>query len=257
MQSSYNVIKNTCVMDQGNVAIITNININNNNNNKLNAGLETEKKVVATEAAAEANETVMNAKALAADISLRAEAQAEEILARARENAETIKSQAYDLGYKNGEENGYEEAYNSTLRAAEADAAVIINNANEILFNAKLEYEDYIQEKKDEIIKLTINMAEAVLKKELSLDCGLDEMILEVIRDSRNSEMFIIRTRSLYIEDIKTKSVYWKESLGLKAEIFVVADENVGEGNAVIEKSNGKIEIGIGSGMEGIRQALL
>lgn len=244
MQSSYNIIKNTCVVKQGNKEIVT--AINNLCENKEGLALEPED-----------NESILNAEAIARDIVFRAEMAAEELLCKARESAEIIKNDGYEQGYRNGEGKGYSDAYEKTLNSAEQEAEGIINNANNILFNAKLEYEEYIEKNKNEIILLAINMAEAVLKKELSLENGLNEIISEVLRSSRNAQTFIIKASSLYVEEIKAKSLYWRDSLGLKSEIFVVADESVGDGNAVIEKSNGKVEIGLSSGMEGIRQALL
>lgn len=264
MQSSYNVIKNTCVIKQGNKEIVTDTNNVSGNTyycNNENLALSEDE-----------NNTILNAEVIAKDIILkaeveakvkaeelvrRAEAAAEELLCEARESVEAIRNEGYDQGYKNGETQGYKDAYERTLISAKQEAVVIINDASNILFNAKSEYEDYIEKKKDEIILLSINMAEAVLKKELSLETGLDEIISEVLHNSRNVQTFIIKTSSLYVEEIKAKSLYWKESFGLKSEIFVIADESVGDGNAVIEKSNGKVEIGLGSGMEGIRQALL
>jgi flagellar assembly protein FliH len=247
MQSSCNIIKNTNIVTQGNKEIVTNTdNIRNrgssdSNSNRFEIG-ELEE--------AFASETIQ-----------KAQAESEYILQSAKEKAAILEKEAYEKGYSEGLEDGsskgYSDAYENTIKTAEQEAAEIVRKANELLFHAKQEYESYLEAKVKEITLLSINMAENVLKRELAEADGLNAIVLEVLKDSRNAKAFIIRANALHAEEIKNNVDNWRENLGLKAEFFIVADENLGPYYAIIEKNNGSVEIGLEAGMEAIKQSLL
>lgn len=248
MQSSYNVIKNNYVISNGNKEIVTNAS------NIYSANNSNDEEIEVYENENEINkENEAHIKALIEE----AQKQAEEILANANYSAENIKKEAYEGGYEQGSLRGYEDAYEKTLTEARAEAEKIIANANKLLLNANFEYQKYIEDKKKELILLTTNIAEKILKNELSQKDGLDEIILDALKDSKNAESFIIKANEVHCEEIRTHVVEWKSSLGLKSDIFVISDENLGPYDAVIEKNNGRIELGLEAGMEGIRRVLI
>ena len=100
-------------------------------------------------------------------------------------------------------------------------------------------------------------MAEQILKKELKSKDGLNNLVYETIKESRNADTFIIKTNKIHVDEIKSNLSDWKESLGLKSEVFVVADESINAGNAMIEKNNGRVIVGIDIGMKSIREEIL
>lgn len=252
MQSSYNVIKNDQVISQGNKEIVTNIDkLVNNDENIRGDNVEEEINNAKVE------EIIQRAEALANEIIDAANKQSNEILENSRMEAVNIQKEAYDSGYKDGKQQGHSEAYQNTIPQAKAEAEQIISSANKLLFNAKLEYENYIEQNKKQIIQLAINMSENVLKRELKLPDGLNDIVIEVIENSKNSESFIIKTGEVHLEELKKHTKDWKDNMGLKGEIFLIVDETLGDCNAVVEKSNGKVIIGIEAGMDGIRQALV
>jgi len=249
MQSSYNVIKNIDIIPKGNKEIVTTIDNKRkyNNSEGKDPGLENE----------ELKQQRAEEELLANNIVEEANRLSEEIITRAKEAAINIEKGAYENGYETGSQKGYRAGYEEAIKEASTEADKIIESAKELLLNAKLQYEDYLEKKKGEIIQLAINMAETVLKRELSSKDGLNEIILEVLQNSKNAKSFIIKTNDIHIAEIRDKIDDWKLSLGLEGEVFLVAQNNLGEFDAVIEKNNGRVEIGLNAGLEGIRQALL
>lgn len=263
MHSSYNLIKGNNIVPQGNKEITTEFT-------PIKKSLRTLEETSSEElSVAEKNEVLArhmeSYEALAKILVENARRQSEDILSKAFEEAQRLEvetyektyAKAYEEGKQKGEEKAYNQTYNVLLPQAEAEAASLIENAKNILFDAKLQYEAYLESKKDEIINFAINIAEQVLKRELKSKDGLNQLIYETIKESRNADTFIIRTNKICVEEIKSNLSEWKERLGLKAEIFVVSDESITEGNAVIEKNNGLIEVGIDIGMKSIKEEIL
>jgi flagellar assembly protein FliH len=256
MQLSYNVIKNSEVISQGNKEIVTDLEIlkksSLNKSSSVNNDSSNENIVYNL-----VDDIISAAKEEAENIAREANLNYDRLIAAANENVQDIEKRAYEDGYEAGLTTGYNEGYEKSLTEATKEAETIINTAKSVLFNAKLEYQEYLKEKKDDILMLAINMAEVVIKRELSSTEGLNGLLQEALSISKNSETFIIKTSNVYVEELKAKVELWRNTLGLKGEIFILADETVGECNAVIEKNNGKIEIGLKAGMDGIRHALL
>jgi flagellar assembly protein FliH len=251
MQLSYNVIKNSEIISQGNKEIVTDLEALKKSSQLKNNGV-----TVINDSNIDDN-IISTAKEEAENIIQEAKLKHDNLIATANIQAQDIEKKAYESGYEAGMNQGYNEGYESSMTEVAKEAEVIMNNANSILFDAKLEYQEYLKEKKDDILMLAINMAEMVIKRELSSSEGLNGLLLEALNNSKNSESFIIKTSKVYVEELKAKVELWRSTLGLKGEIFILADESVGECNAVIEKNNGKIEIGLKAGMDGIRHALL
>ena len=49
----------------------------------------------------------------------------------------------------------------------------------------------------------------------------------------------------------------WKVQYSVKNDIFVMADDSMEKGNAILEKPSGIVKVGIDIGMEQIRKTLL
>lgn len=242
MQSSNNVIKNIQILKLEHKEIITN-NYIKSYSEALDGGIGADGNIYPE---------VTEARLAAKYIIERANLEREDILSKAAETAKEAKTNGYEAGSK----QGYNEGYDKAIALAKKDAEYIINNANSILLNSRTVFQKYLEDKKDDIINLSINIAEKILKKEVISADALDNLIYGVIDDSKNAKSFIIKTNSIYTENLKSKVDNWKESLGIKGEIFIVADETIQAGNALVEKNDGKVEVGINVGIEGMRQAL-
>ena len=66
----------------------------------------------------------------------------------------------------------------------------------------------------------------------------------------------VIRCNESHVEEFKANIENWKKKYDISGEIFIMADNKLEPGNAWIEKSSGKMEIGIDIGLEKLEQAI-
>lgn len=251
MLSSYSVIKNTSVAKGEAKKITTSYDL------KENEYLETE-----TDLPVEEQERMIQSyKDLAQSILTNAQAKRDEIMRTAYINAEKLEREAYEKGYSQGQQNGYEdgykESYEKHMEAVRQEEKQIEDNLNQMLFQAKLQYEEYLKEKEREIVKLAVEMAEKVVKQKLTEDFGLNNIIEEILVESKNAKSFIIKCNPVHYEELLKQAEQWKAGYLGKSEIFIIQSQAIAPGNAVIEKEDGRIEAGIDIAFEKIRETLL
>lgn len=250
MQSSYNVIKNNRVETNGKKMVDTSYF-----SNKLS---ETQLEDINEEVSEKMIESYEN---LAKSILENARKKGDAMIAKAIEDAHKLEKEAYEKGYAEGRqcgyEDGYREAYDNNIEKALSEAEFIINNANTMLLSAQNQYAEYFEEKKQALIQLSLTMAKHILKKELEKDSGIDNIIFEALSESRSATSCVIRCNGKYVTHLKAQLVSWKERLALKAEIFVVEDNMVEDGNAFIEKDNGRIVVNIEDALDKIQEEIL
>lgn len=190
-----------------------------------------------------------------------AESEKQAILLRVQKEAEAAEKRAYEEGYKQGLQNGYDDgykkAYEETIEKSQAEAENIVNNAESLLKSANENYAQYLQSKRAEIINLALDIAEAVTKKSLSEDSGMNSLIEEALKISKDEETIILRVNSVHIDEIKAQSERWKLSYGIKNDLFIINDDSMEAGNVIIEKPSGIVKVGVDIGMEQIRKVIL
>jgi flagellar assembly protein FliH len=242
MQSSYNVIKNSSILPIGEKLI----------NTQYCPDISSDE----CETSALSEEESQNYNNLIESMLENARRRSEEIIFQAQKDAENFKEKSYAEGYEKGLKVGFDKAYNDTVVVESQRAEEIKKSAEKILFNAKLEYESYLKEKTEEIKLLSVTIAENILMREVSNKDGINEMILNALEDSKNAETFIIKCNSKHGEEIKENLMSWKAKLSFKGDIFIVMDDSISIGKAIIEKNNGKVEVGIEAGLSKIKELL-
>lgn len=183
------------------------------------------------------------------------------IIEESKNKVSEIEKNAYEQGYsqgsKNGYEDGYKEAYEENVEKAKTDAESILNNANNVLEEAKNYVVEYLKANKNQILGLSVSIAEQVLREKFTETSFMDNMILNVIEEYELKENFIIKTNSIYKESLQKQILELKESYKINGDVFVLSDESVEQGNAIIETSKGKLIIGVDSVLKEIKEELL
>ena len=255
MKSSFNVIKNNNVRLKENKVIDT-----------LYFNLESpekdgEKKV---ELNIKEAERLRNQKEtfekLREEIIKNAEIEKEKIIENAYECAGEIEREAYEKGFseglQNGHEDGYKEAYEENIKKAEEEILNAKTQAQEFLMNAQEEYEKYLTDNRNNIISLAMKMAKKLTKKELIEADGLNELIEEALEDAKRCKSVVIRCNKKHKDVIENNIEVWKSKFSIGDKFFVIVDNSLEEGNAIIEKENGISKIGIDVGLEKLKEAL-
>lgn len=252
MQSSFNVFKNTSVKHTGSKEIVTSAEISS---------------AVKAEIEANSRDHIESYENLAKNILENARKQSEQMVARAYQEArsieeaalsqaEQLRNNAYEEGFSQGQQEGFNKAYFDTIEKAKAEGEDIIASAEALLKDAKQEYEAYVQRKSVELNELIVTIAKTVIKREVENSMDISNMIYDALENSKNSQSFIIRCNEKHVEDLKQEINNWKEQLGFFGEIFVLKDESIEPGNALIDKGNGKIEVGINYALQRVRDIL-
>lgn len=247
MQLLYNVIKNNSVKNSGFKPIVTNEELPTTKSEKEN----------------NIKNNIESYENLAKTMIENARRQSEIILSKAYEEARAIEeeasvkaSEAYENAFRQGYEEGYNKIYKEIMEKARTESQAIVLSAEELLKNAKIEYEKYLESKAMEINDLILTIAETILKREVKDRDSINGMIFEVLENSKNAKNFIIRCNSIYVEELKSQVESWKEQLGFFGDIFILKDDSIEPGNALIDKGNGKVTVGVKYALQKIKAIL-
>lgn len=247
MPSLYKVIKNNSVVSQGEKDINTEYKAKN-------------KKVLSEK---NAKDFIDNYEVLARTMLENSRRQSDDILSSTYGEVKKIEEEAYKKGYAKGEKEGYElgvekgnKYYEQMKNKANKEVEILNKNAETLLQDTKSKYVEYLQEKQEDIKNLIVSSIESILKKEMKNEDAISNMILDALESAEKSKTIIVKARSEYVEDIKTKIEAWKNQLVFKEEIFVVPDDNLQEGTSVIQMEKGKIVVDANKAFEKVKEII-
>lgn len=251
MQSSFNVIKDNSVINSGEKKIETYFKPKTfeEQKNSLDEG---------SKAMVESYESIGKI------IMENARSQVDAIMKKAYENAEAMHQEAYEKGFELGKQEGYdaayEEGYKKNMEQAYAEAQNLILAAKEaadnMIASAKMEHERYLKEKEQEIRHLVMNAVESMLKREVKDPEALDRIVFEALSGALNTESFVVKVNSLHYDSLKNNVEHMKNTLPFKGDIFIVIDDSLEDGSAVIQRDSGKMEVSVENALDKLREML-
>ena len=211
------------------------------------------------------NDIINNANIEAQNIIKKAINEAEEkkkqMLSDVEERIQEIEKKGYTEGYnqgvKNGYEDGYKEAYEEHIDRAREEARIIREQADNILLQSNKKVADYMEQQSKNIVRIALDIASSVLRENFKDENSMNNLLKQIIEEHKNSKTFIVKCNSIYKESIESQIDNWKSTIVMNSDIFVIADDDIEIGNAVIQKDNGKVTIGIECGFERLRDELL
>jgi len=242
-QLSFNVIKNSNVVKQGNREISTQLS---------------EDFVAVT---MDGHQGIRNAdmesyENIASNIMENARNEGKKIITEATVDAAEMKTQAIKEGLEQGNKEGYANGYNEAISGAMEEADAVRTQADTILALAKSEYNKYLKEKEQHIKALIVSIADNILKKEVKHSDAINEMIFNTLKAERDIKLYIIKINTLHFTEVKGQIQEWKNKLAFQGDIFVIEDNFLDDGTAVIEKEKGKSIVSIAYGIEKITEVL-
>ena len=259
MQSSYNLIKKAAVK-QGEHKVVSTKYISKNPVSEEIEEIEKDEAVIVKVPKIDPEELLKRYEDIGERIIQDAKKEKQVITLRAEMDANVAEKKAYEKGYEQGSQNGYDDgykkAYDETIDTAKAEAADIVNKAELLLKSAHENYALYLENKKADIVKLALEIAESIVRKELSQDSSMNSIVEEAFKISKGEDNVILKANSIHVEELKSEVERWKMSYGIKNEIFIITDDFMEPGNAILEKPSGIVKVGIDIGMEQIRKTL-
>lgn len=243
MQSSYSIIKSRTVEVKKNIDIKTSYSNGQQLENSM--AIEGEEEIRRAKQSLESMRNLILGGV---------EKEKERIIREAYEKAKLIEKETYEKAYEqglaNGKEDGYREAYEGNIHLAQK----LVEDARAILENSKIEYEKYLEAKKEEVIELAFKVSEHILEREVKRDDGINDFISKILEESKDSKSFIIRCNPEQMKSVKDRIDKEKQNLGLSVEVYFVEDEKISIGNASVELEHGNVEVGIDNAIESIRR---
>ena len=131
-----------------------------------------------------------------------------------------------------------------------------VKKAREILLSAEKQVEDYKIKKEKEIVKLSLEMAKIITNKNFENDESVISLINPVLEQFRGEENIVIKCNGNYIVAIESKVNEWKKSYAISGEILVLEYPLMELGNAVLEKSTGKVVVGLDVSLEKLEESI-
>lgn len=190
-----------------------------------------------------------------------AKKEAESIVMKSLEEANVSERVAYDSGYANGTQNGYEDGYKKgyekSLSDTEAKVKEDIQKAEGILNSARVDYEEYMDLKRSEILNLALEMAKVISGKELQLDDGILHLIDPILEKSKGGENIVIKCNPVHSDSVRGRLDYWQKAYAIKGEIFLLEDTLMEAGNAEVQKRTGKTIVGMDIALEKLEELIL
>lgn len=256
MPSLFNVIKNTSVVSNGSKDINTEYDISKYNQRDVSE----KKKELAEE---NAKDFIESYEVLARTMIDKARRESEEILSNSYIKAKSIEEDAYTKGFNSGKEDGYSEGklashkyYEDIKIKANEEIELLNENADKMLLNAKNEYVNYLKEKQESIKDLIVYITKQVLLKEIKNSDAITNMIIDALETAKDSKNIIIKTKSNYKDHIEEKIELWKTKSVFNGKVFVIVDDNLEDGKAIIEKENGKVIVDVMGELDKIQEII-
>lgn len=261
MQSSYNLIKNGFSKQGESKVISTEYTSKKPMSEQDEEEIEVEEETEVKAPTIDPEEILQRYEDIGQRIIQDAKREKQMIVLKAQMDANASEKKAYKKGYdqgiQNGYDDGYKKAYDETIDVAKAEAAEIVSKAELLLKSAHDNYLEYLEAKKADIIKLALEIAESIARKALSNEDSINTIIEEAFKISKGEDSVILRANSIHAEELKAEVDRWKISYGIKNEIFVLSDDFMEPGNAILEKPSGIVKVGVDIGMEQIKKAIL
>lgn len=202
---------------------------------------------------------IVEAKEEYNNISKKTSLEIEKMLNEANIEAKDIERKAYELGYeqglKNGYEDGFKEAYQKNIDKAIKESKAIKDEGYKTLLQIRSEAADYIKESKNNILQVSIGIAEQVLREKFEDTDTMNKLLENVIKEYNLKKDMVIKINPTYINQLQISDI--KNKLDLTQRVFVICDSDIEKGNVEIETGSGKLIVGIDGVLEKIRSELL
>ena len=244
-------------MQLSNCKIIKNVTVSENDTLYLQLRKEFAKEAECGLAEEEAQKILSAARDQAAE-------QAAQVLGKADEEAKqiTLKAQeryeaAYQEGYEKGYGVGYEKAYREAMEKVDAEAVNIRVSAWEMLRSAEAERKKTLLEVEEEVLTLSVQIAERLVAKQLDLN---RETVLNIVQEAlrllADRDNFIIVANPKEVEMIRRNKDIFMHLLAEGAGLKIIGDPDVMLGGCRVETERGQVDASLESRWQALLRSL-
>lgn len=190
-----------------------------------------------------------------------AEEQAEEILEEAQAEAERLKNEAEEQGFKAGKEQGYQEGFKQGhalgITQAEEETRALKQKAREMITEAQVQIEEYVESKKDSLLSLSLHMAEKIVHEQLHLSPdGILELVQPILHQLDREEDFVSLTVHPTIREVMKEKFPELETSYPGVRFALLTDETLEVDGCVIESAHKVVDLQVRKQLEVIMAEL-
>lgn len=170
------------------------------------------------------------------------------------EEKKAIFQKANEEGYKEGYEAGFEQG----IQEGEKSLAGRIAQAEGILTEASLEARRMKRESEEELLQLSVQIAEKILRHTLEEN---RELFLEIVKGAlllnEETHEITIRVHPERYLFLKSRTFLLDEMISNQTKVMILPDLHVDPDGVILQTSKGKLDAGIASQLEEIRNGLI
>lgn len=207
------------------------------------------------------SEEIQEAKEKSASIINQALAEREALLQEAGEEIprikEEAKQQAYEEGFQEGYAKGFSEGKEEGTHAAHVENAALLQQARQMITNAQLDIEEYIEQNKDRLLKLSIHMAEKIVHEQLSLSAdGILELVHPILHQLDRKEDYVSLTVHPSIRSFIKDKLPDLEANYSDVRFVVLQDETLNPLGCIVESAHKVIDLQVKKQLEAMVEEL-
>jgi flagellar biosynthesis/type III secretory pathway protein FliH len=237
MPSSNRIIKNTPILEEDTGWIIDTVFD------------EYEEEVV--EENSESAEQLAEAKKKKARILLNAEEEASQILEQAKIEAEELKKVAQEQGYTEGKQQGYEDGFQNGYLKGQQESDILKQQARVMISEAQEEIENYVQDKKESLLSLSVHMAEKIIHEQLELmPEGIMELVHPILHQLDREEDFVSLTVHPSVRQVLRDKIPELQQSYPGVRFAILADETLEKGGIIIESAHKVVDLQVRKQLE-------
>lgn len=201
------------------------------------------------------NEKISQVKMEAERILKEADAKRFEIEQRIAKEDEDAKYKREEA-YQKSVQEGYADGFSKASQEAKEHYAALINQGNRFVEQAQDYFNEYIKKAEPEILKLAVAIAEKIIGTSVSLDEDKwFALVAKAVREVRDQETIKITVAPIHFDHLNQHQAEFS-NLVQDAKIFIYADSDFSDNDCTIETSFGKIDAGVDSQLQVIKEKL-
>ena len=233
--------------------IIKNATVSENETLYFQLRKEFAKEAACGVAGEEAQKILSAAREHVAHVLGKADEEAKQITLKARERYEA----AYHEGFENGYREGYEKAYREAMEKVDAEAVGIRVSAWEMLSSAEAERKNTLLMVEEEVLALSVQIAERLVAKQLDLN---RETVLYIVQQAlqllADRDSFVIVANPAEVEIIRRNKDIFIHLLSEGAGLKIIGDPDVMQGGCRLETERGQVDASMEARWQTLLQSL-
>jgi len=193
---------------------------------------------------------VKAAAARANEIVEEAQMQAQDILQQAEVKAREKMEEGYNLGFKQGYQEG--------LSKSEAYMNTKYEHVKQVLSQVKEIHDKACRETEEDLVRLAVAIAEKLVIRQLELS---PETVVDMVREAsqqfQQADQITVLIHPEDAEILKQRKLHLTDHLGEYTRLYIIGDGNMPKGTFKLESENGFIEIALKDQIEKLGMLIL